>query len=89
MSLKIRAALFVVNTLPQDGSNSNDAMFGAIALNEGSVILVGRTEGDFVGTNQGSSDFVAVELDTNGTVLWRWQVMRASLLIVISTTSPR
>ena len=79
MSLKPRAA-FVVNPLPQGGSNKHDRIRGAVSLKEGSVILVGVTSGDTMGTNRGSGDFAAVELDTNGTVQWRWQVMRASLL---------
>ena len=51
-------------------------------------MLVGRTRGDFVGTDQGLNDFAAVELDINGTVLWRWQVMRASVFTVFSAMSP-
>ena len=79
MSLKTRAS-FVINSLPQGGSNKDDKIRGAVALKEGSVILVGETLGDIIGTNRSGGDFAAFELDTNGTVLWRWQVMRASLL---------
>ena len=79
MSLKTRAS-FVVNPLPQGGSNGDDLIRGAVALDKGSVILVGGING----TDQGSNDFAAVELDTNdGTVLWRWQVLRASVYIYI------
>ncbi|CAN0213505.1 unnamed protein product [Ascophyllum nodosum] len=57
----------------QEGSGSFDRIRGAAALNEGSVILVGETDQNFVATNQGYGDFATFELDANGTVLWRWQ----------------
>ena len=79
MSLKKKAA-FIVHMLPQGSSISRNCIRGAITLNEVSVILEGIVFGDFVGTNQGSSKFAAVKLDTSGIVLWRWQVMRSSLL---------
>ena len=88
MLFKTRVA-FGVNMSPQEGSDSVDWILGAAALNKGSVILVGKTHGDFVWTGQGSNDFAAIELDTNGTVLWRWQVMRPSTWTVFSATSPK
>lgn len=50
-------------------------MCGAVALNGGGVVLTGYSEGDWNGTNSGGQDFVALELDPDGTVLWRWQVI--------------
>ena len=88
MLFKTRVA-FGVNTSPQEGSDSVDCILGAVALNKGSVILVGKTDGDFVWTSQGSYDFAAIELDTNGNALWRWQVMRSSTWTVFSATSPK
>ena len=88
MLSKTRAS-FVVNPLPQGGSNKGDWIHGAVALNEGSVILVGGTMGDIIGTNRSGGDFAAFELDTNGTVLWRWQVMRASLLNSTPCNDPK
>lgn len=37
-------------------------------------MISGYTEGDLSGTNAGETDFVAVKLDPDGNVLWRWQV---------------
>ena len=88
MTLNPRAS-FVVNPLPQGGSNREDRIRGAVALNERSVILGGGTWGDIIGTNRRNGDFAAVELDTNGTVLWRWQVMRASLLNSTPCNDPK
>ena len=86
--LLIKGAASVLNTSSQEGSGSFDRIRGAAALNEGSVILVGETDRDFVATNQGYGDFATFELDANGTVLWRWQVMSTALLTVFAATSP-
>ena len=41
----------------------------------GSVILVGSTYGDWANLNQGGEDFAAVKLNTtDGSMLWEWQV---------------
>lgn len=50
-------------------------MYGVAALNGGSVVLAGYSEGDWDGVSSGGQDFAAVELDSDGTVLWRWQVI--------------
>ena len=40
----------------------------------GSVILVGSSYGDWGASNKGGKDFVAVKLDTDKNVVWKWQV---------------
>lgn len=61
------------------GSAGEDVFTGATPLQDGSVLLVGYTDGDW--DEGGSSvsvslDFAAVQLDKNGCELWRWQVRR-------------
>ena len=41
---------------------------------DGSVVLVGYTDGNWSTTNAGSSDCVAIKLDADGTLAWTWQV---------------
>ena len=60
--------------MPQEGSAEVDLLWGAATGDNGSVILVGTTYGNWSETNQGGGDFAAVKLDANGSVLWRWQV---------------
>ncbi|CAN0306659.1 unnamed protein product [Ascophyllum nodosum] len=57
----------------QEGSDSEDHIEGAAILERGSVILAGYTAGKWSGTSSGGNDFAAVELDADGSVLWRSQ----------------
>ena len=41
---------------------------------DGSVVLVGETYGDWGTTNAGYYDCVAMKLYANGTLGWTWQV---------------
>lgn len=45
------------------------------ALDDGSVVLAGFTEGPWDGINQGDKDFAMVELSSIGEEEWRWQVI--------------
>ncbi|CAN0410202.1 unnamed protein product, partial [Pylaiella littoralis] len=47
--------------------------WGAAGRSDGSVVLVGRTEGVWGDEQIGTTDFVAVALDEDGGELWRWQ----------------
>lgn len=58
----------------QGGTDKEDRLYGAIPGDNGSVVLIGNTRGDWSGENSGGADFAAVKLDENGLVLWRWQV---------------
>ena len=58
----------------QEGSAEFDSFLGATTADNGSVVLVGVTYGNWSGTNQGGGDFAAVKLDADGFVSWRWQV---------------
>ncbi|CAN0483185.1 unnamed protein product, partial [Scytosiphon promiscuus] len=40
---------------------------------DGSVVVVGYTYGDWDGVNAGGADFAALRLDANGTEIWRYQ----------------
>lgn len=63
----------------QEGSSEDDTMYGAAALNGGGVVLVGHSWGNWSGTNNGEEDFAAVELDSDGSAIWRWQVILMSV----------
>ena len=61
--------------ISQEGTSEDDKVYGGIAQNGGSVVLAGFSGGNWYGTNSGLRDFTALELDPDGTVLWRWQVI--------------
>lgn len=48
--------------------------WAAAARADGSIVLAGRTQGDWGGELVGTTDFAAVALDEDGAELWRWQV---------------
>lgn len=59
----------------QEGSIGNDYLWGAAALEDGGVVVAGSTNGTWNGvTSLGEFDFVAVKLDSEGTMEWDWQV---------------
>lgn len=58
----------------QDGTEASDKIFAAAAVDDGSVIISGYTEGSYGAVNSGSTDFVAVEVDSDGSLVWKWQV---------------
>lgn len=60
----------------QDGTLADDVMVGITASPgiDGSVVLAGRTEGDWRSANAGAADFVVVKLARDGGEEWRWQV---------------
>lgn len=58
----------------QDGSNDDDQLYDGVLDEDGSVLLVGSTSGEWVGPNNGNDDFALVKLAADGTVLWRAQV---------------
>lgn len=71
----------------QEGSSESDEIFGAAALNGGGVVLVGRSDGSWSGANSVEEDFAAVELNSDGTTLWRWQVILGSPRAVVPECS--
>eukprot|EP00904_Undaria_pinnatifida_P011787 jgi/Undpi1/7739/HiC_scaffold_23.g10212.m1 len=57
----------------QNGTEFDDRLNAAAVGEDGSIVFAGWSEGDWGSVNFGSSDFVAVKLDSNGKELWRWQ----------------
>ncbi|CAM9350235.1 unnamed protein product [Scytosiphon promiscuus] len=58
----------------QDGTDGEDVASGVvISPEDGSVVVVGSTQGDWDGTSSGEEDFAAFKLDSNGTLIWKWQ----------------
>lgn len=49
-------------------------MYDVAAVGDGSVVMAGSTEGSWNEDNEGGDDFAAVKLDSNGSVVWKWQV---------------
>lgn len=68
----------------QNGTSQDDEWEAAAAGVDGSIILAGVTEGDWVETNTGEGDFAALSLDAAGTAQWSYQAS-ASCLIDPST----
>lgn len=64
-------------TATQEGSSGDDYMRAASALDDGGVIVAGYYNGTGWDGAISSrlSDFAAVKLDSDGEVVWRWQVM--------------
>lgn len=52
-----------------------DKLFGAAILADDSVVVTGYTEGTLATTNAGGSDFYAARIDSDGALIWQWQVM--------------
>lgn len=62
-------------------------MAHGIALAEdGSMIVVGETDGSWDGANAGGNDFAAFRLDADGEEIWRYQVR--TFLNVCCLSSP-
>lgn len=59
----------------QDGTSLSDGFFDVAANDDGSMVLAGYTWGSWNATNKGSADFVAVKLDSDGSIVWSWQVI--------------
>lgn len=63
--------------VPQDGTIGFDVLRAVVSTDEeGSVVMAGTTSLDFSGPSVGGTDFVAIKLDSGGTTLWTWQVVR-------------
>lgn len=63
------------STTLQNGTDDDDFLTAATMAADGSsVFFGGYTTGDWYGTNAGAEDFAALQLDADGTVLWKWQV---------------
>lgn len=61
--------------LEQEGSEEDDGIWAVAGGADGSVVLAGYTLGNWNATNEGDMDYAVVKLDSEGHVLWRWQVM--------------
>ena len=66
--------------LTQDGSSASDVAYAVATTADGSVIFSGSTFGLWAETHAGSSDFIASKLDSEGTLMWTWQVKRLHCL---------
>lgn len=59
----------------QEGSEGSDFLTDAAAVADGGVVVTGYYNGTWNGeTSSGETDFAAVKLDSDGDVVWRWQV---------------
>ena len=58
----------------QDGSEEWDYINAAAGADDGSVIIAGNTWDSYEDVNAGYSDFVAVKIDGDGSIIWKWQV---------------
>ncbi|CAM9524878.1 unnamed protein product, partial [Ectocarpus sp. 13 AM-2016] len=54
-------------------TTDNDYALGIAMAEDGSVVCVGTTDGDWDGDNNGRNDFAAFRLDGNGEEIWRYQ----------------
>ncbi|CAN0049267.1 unnamed protein product, partial [Sphacelaria rigidula] len=66
-------------TTKQGGTTNTDNLFSGAAGESDTVVLTGRTDGNWEGTNAGDFDFLVVKLGADGDEIWRWQVRRCSV----------
>lgn len=59
----------------QGGSKANDRVHTVAFTEDGSVILAGSTTGVWGEANRGLGDFAASKLDSEGNLIWTWQVI--------------
>lgn len=60
--------------MAQGGSDANDRVNTVALAGDGSVILAGSTTGVWSEDNIGLKDFAASKLDSDGNLVWTWQV---------------
>lgn len=71
---------------PQDGTTGVDILSAVASVDEeGSVVMAGLTSLDFSDPSVGGNDFVAIKLDSGGTILWTWQVIRFCFTIFLQS----
>lgn len=58
----------------QAGTPEDEHLRGGAVGSDGSTVLVGHSKGDWNGTNAGDYDFVALKVDAQGEIIWKWQV---------------
>ena len=66
--------LMRVFRLAQNGTSREDYLNGVAIAQDGSIVVEGGTNGSYHRENEGGLDFVAMKLDSNGSVQWAWQV---------------
>lgn len=49
--------------------------YAAAAASDGGVFLAGSTSGNWSTTVAGGSDFAVAKIDSDGTLVWAWQVI--------------
>lgn len=60
--------------LVQDDTGLGDYADGIAMADDGSVVVVGATLGDWSIPNVGGWDMAAFKLDADGALIWKWQV---------------
>ena len=60
----------------------SDHLGSAVFANE-SYVFAGSTRGDWDGTNAGEYDYVAFKVDTQGDILWKWQVNSRQIAMTV------
>lgn len=72
--------------MKQGGTSDDDVFLGGGMGDNGSVILVGSSYGNWKDVkNKGGEDFIAVKLDPDGSILWTWQVITHGCLHCANT----
>lgn len=72
----------MIAAFSEGGTAGEDVITGATPLQDGSVLLVGYTFGDWdegISATLDKRDFAAVQLDANGNEVWRWQVISKNI----------
>lgn len=61
--------------MSQGGTSATDEALAVVMDSNGNAVVAGSTEESwFSGSAVGQEDFAAVKLDSDGEVLWSWQV---------------
>lgn len=64
-----------IQYLRQEGTSSYDGVFGVVVVEDGTLIFAGYTQGAWAANKDDElAELAMVKMDSNGTVIWRWQV---------------
>lgn len=69
----------------QGGTSLDDAGFAVAVLESGGIVIAGLTDGSWNSSNAGGWDLMMLQLDSDGNLVWIWQVKVAAVVLEIGS----